>query len=40
MRRFLIGSVVLLILIVSVGIGITVAKWPDLRRSWQGQNVL
>ena len=35
MRRFMIGLVVLLILIVSVGVGITVAKWPDLMLSWQ-----
>lgn len=33
MRRFLIGLVVLLLLLVSVGIGITVARWPDLKRS-------
>jgi len=35
MRRFLIGLVVALILIASVGVGITVAKWPDLMLSWQ-----
>ena len=35
MRRFLIGLVVALILISSVGVGITVAKWPDLMLSWQ-----
>jgi hypothetical protein len=35
MRRFVIGLVVLLILIASVGVGITVAKWPDLMVSWQ-----
>jgi hypothetical protein len=35
MRRFMIGLVVLLILIASVGVGITVAKWPDLLLSWQ-----
>jgi hypothetical protein len=35
MRRFLIGLVVLLILIASVGIGVTVARWPELMLSWQ-----
>jgi hypothetical protein len=35
MRRFLIGLVVLLILIASVGVGVVVARWPDLMLSWQ-----
>jgi hypothetical protein len=35
MRRFLIGLVVVLILIASVGVGVVVAKWPDLMPSWQ-----
>jgi len=33
MRRFLIGLVLALLLIVSIGIGITVARWPDLKSS-------
>jgi hypothetical protein len=28
MRRFLIGLVVLLLVIASIGIGVTVARWP------------
>ncbi len=35
MRRFLIGLVLALLLIVSIGIGITVARWPDLQPSRQ-----
>jgi len=35
MRRFLIGLVVMVILIASVGVGVVVAKWPDLMLSWQ-----
>jgi hypothetical protein len=35
MRRFLIGVLVALLLIVSVAVGVTVAKWPDLMLSWQ-----
>jgi len=35
MRRFMIGLVVVLILIASVGVGVVVAKWPDLRLSWE-----
>jgi hypothetical protein len=35
MRRFLIGVVVVLILIASVGVGVMVARWPDLMLSWQ-----
>jgi len=35
MRRLLIGLVVVLILIASVGIGVTIARWPDLMLSWQ-----
>jgi hypothetical protein len=31
MRRFLIGLVVVLLLILSIGIGITVARWPELK---------
>ncbi len=33
MRRCLIGLVLALLLIVSIGIGITVARWPDLKHS-------
>ena len=39
MRRFFIGLVVVLILIASVGIGVTVARWPDLMLSWQPDRV-
>jgi hypothetical protein len=39
MRRFLIGLVVGLILIASVGVGVVVAKWPDLMLSWQPDRV-
>jgi hypothetical protein len=35
MRRFMIGLVVLLLLIASIGVGVTVARWPDLMLSWQ-----
>jgi hypothetical protein len=35
LRRFMIGLVVLLLLIASVGVGVTVARWPDLMLSWQ-----
>jgi hypothetical protein len=35
MRRFLIGLVVVLLLIASIGVGVTVARWPDLMLSWQ-----
>jgi hypothetical protein len=35
MRRFLIGLLVVLILVASVGVGVLVAKWPDLMLSWQ-----
>jgi len=35
MRRFMIGLVVMLLLIVSIGVGVTVARWPDLLGSWQ-----
>ena len=31
MRRFLIGLVVTLLLVVSIGIGIVVARWPWCR---------
>jgi hypothetical protein len=34
MRRFLIGLVVVLLLVASIGVGITVAKWPALMLSW------
>jgi hypothetical protein len=30
MRRFLIGFVLLLLLAVSIGVGIVVARWPTL----------
>jgi len=35
MRRFLIGLVLVLLLIASIGIGVTVARWPDLLMSWR-----
>ena len=35
LRRFMIGLVVVLILIASVGVGVVVAKWPDLMLSWE-----
>jgi hypothetical protein len=42
MRRFLIGLVVGLLVVVSIGMGITVAKWPQLRselfRQQRGQH--
>jgi hypothetical protein len=31
MRRFLIGLTLLLLLVVSVGTGVTVARWPHCR---------
>jgi hypothetical protein len=34
MRRFLIGLVVVLLLVASIGVGIAVAKWPVLMLSW------
>ncbi|MGH8139150.1 MAG: hypothetical protein ACREVV_13305 [Steroidobacteraceae bacterium] len=34
MRRFLIGLVLVLLLIVSAGIGIAVARWPTLMQCW------
>ena len=34
MRRFLIGLVLVLLLVASIGVGITVAKWPALKLSW------
>jgi hypothetical protein len=34
MRRFLIGLVVMLLLLASVGVGVIVAKWPALMLSW------
>jgi hypothetical protein len=39
MRRFLIGLVLVLLLIASIGVGITVARWPDLMLSWRGERV-
>jgi hypothetical protein len=39
MRRFLIGLVVVLLLIASVGVGVTVARWPDLMLSWRSDRV-
>jgi hypothetical protein len=35
MRRFLIGFVVVLLIVASIGIGIAVARWPELMLSWQ-----
>jgi hypothetical protein len=35
LRRFLIGLVVMLLLIASIAVGVTVARWPDLMLSWQ-----
>jgi hypothetical protein len=35
MRRFMIGLVVVLLLMASIGIGVVVARWPDLMLSWQ-----
>jgi hypothetical protein len=37
MRRFLIGLVLVLLLMASIGIGVTVARWPELMRSWRTQ---
>jgi len=37
MRRFLIGLVLVLLLIVSIGFGVTVARWPELLQSWRPQ---
>jgi hypothetical protein len=34
MRRFLIGLVVALLLVASIGVGVTVAKWPALVQCW------
>jgi len=34
MRRFLIGLVVALLLVASIVVGVTVAKWPALMMSW------
>jgi hypothetical protein len=34
MRRFLIGLLVMCLLLASVGIGVTVAKWPALMLAW------
>ncbi len=35
MRRFLIGLVLVLLLMASIGVGVTVARWPDLMLSWR-----
>jgi hypothetical protein len=37
MRRFLIGLVVVVLLMASIGVGVTVARWPDLLRWWQAE---
>jgi hypothetical protein len=37
MRRFLIGLVLALLLIASVGVGVTVARWPELMLSWRAE---
>jgi hypothetical protein len=37
MRRILIGLVLVLLLMASIGVGITVARWPELMQSWRGQ---
>jgi hypothetical protein len=34
MRRFMIGLVLVLLLITSIGVGVTVARWPELM-SWR-----
>lgn len=34
MRRFLIGLVLALLLLISTGIGIAVARWPVWKRCW------
>ena len=34
MRRFLIGLVLVLLLVASIGVGVTVARWPALKLSW------
>jgi len=34
MRRFLIGLVLALLLLVSIAIGVTVARWPALMQGW------
>jgi hypothetical protein len=31
----MIGLVLVLLLIASIGVGVTVARWPDLMVSWQ-----
>jgi hypothetical protein len=36
MRRFLIGLVLVLLLIASIGVGVTVACWPEVLLSWRG----
>jgi hypothetical protein len=35
MRRFVIASVLVLLLVVSIGIGVTVAQWPRVMPSWR-----
>jgi hypothetical protein len=34
MRRFLIGFTLVLLLAVSIGVGVTVARWPQCRHLW------
>ena len=34
MRRFMIGLVLVLLLIASIGVGVTVARWPDLKKDF------
>ena len=34
MRRFLVGLVLVLLLMVSIAIGVTVARWPSLSQAW------
>jgi hypothetical protein len=35
MRRVLIGLVLVLLLMASIGVGVTVARWPDLMLAWR-----
>ena len=34
MRRLLIGLTVILLLVISVGVGVAVARWPQHPRLW------
>jgi hypothetical protein len=39
MRRFLIGLVVVLLLVTSIGVGVAVARWPTLLQQWHGSRL-